>query len=65
MSPAGERDNYGSLAAWAADECMLGHSAAAFDTLEQLRRSGRLHGQPKPAAYLKHLRRFLRRTGYL
>ena len=65
MSPAGKRDNYGRLAAWAADECMLGHSGAAFDTLEQLRRSGRLHGQPKPAAYLKHLRRFLRRTGYL
>ena len=65
MSPAGKRDNYGRLAAWAADECMLGHSAAALATLEQLRLSGRLHGQPKPAAYLKHLRRFLRRTGYL
>jgi hypothetical protein len=58
-------DNQGILAAWTADECMLGHAAAAFSTLDHLRGTGLLHGEQAPAAYLKRLRRFLRRTGYL
>jgi hypothetical protein len=61
----------GVLAAWTADECMLGHCRHAFAELNVLRRAGRLAGrQACPCdssvrAYLIHLRRFLRRTGYL
>jgi hypothetical protein len=55
-------DNDGILAAWVADECMLGRSREAFATL---RRSSLVHGSERRAAYLRHLRRFLRRTGYL
>jgi hypothetical protein len=58
-------DNQGILAAWAADECLLGHASTAFATLDHLRRTGRLRGEQAPAAYVRHLRRFLRRTGYL
>ncbi len=36
-------DPLGSLAAWTADECVLGNKAAAFTTLDQLERQGRLH----------------------
>jgi hypothetical protein len=62
----GHKDNYGILAAWAADECLLGHATRALQTLEGLRRTGRLSGQlESPSHYLKHLHRFLRRTGYL
>jgi hypothetical protein len=59
------RANEGILAAWAADECLLGSSQKAFATLGRLGRQGRLRGDERPAAYLVHLRRFLRRTGYL
>ena len=58
-------DNQGILAAWAADECMLDHCAAAFATIDHLARTGRLHGEASAPKYMKHLRRFLRRTGYL
>jgi hypothetical protein len=62
----GRRENYGILAAWAADQCLLGHGSKALQTLERLRRRGRLQGTAeRPRAYLAHLRRFLRRTGYL
>ncbi len=36
-------DPLGSLAAWTADECILGNEATAFTTLDQLERQGRLH----------------------
>ena len=61
----------GVLAAWAADECLLDRCSHAFRKLEILRRSGRLIVKracpcdASPPAYLRHLRRFLRRTGYL
>jgi hypothetical protein len=62
--------NHGVLAAWAADECLLDRCARAFAKLDALRRSGRLRNDSAccdstPRAYLRHLRRFLRRTGYL
>jgi hypothetical protein len=61
----GKRPNEGVLAAWTADECLLGHANGAFATLESLGRQARLRGDEAPARYLAHLRRFLRRTGYL
>jgi hypothetical protein len=59
-------ENVGLLAAWAADECLLRHVAFAFRQLDVLRREHRLGlGQRGSAkAFLRHLRRFLRRTGY-
>ncbi len=59
------RSNQGIVAAWAADRCMLGHSAAAFKTIDRLGRSGRIHGELRRAKFESRLRRFLRRTGYL
>ena len=60
-------DNRGYLAAWTADRCLLRHCASAFKRLDVLRRQGRIgHGWDRTARrYLKHLRRFLRHTGYL
>jgi hypothetical protein len=62
-------DNAGFLAAWTADQCLLGHSVSAFRQLNSLRRQGRIGVDPigdrTVRHYLGHLRRFLRRTGYL
>ena len=60
-------DNAGLLAAWTADECLMHHCRSAFRQLEVLRREHRLGlGWDRTArAYLRHLRGFLRRTGYL
>jgi hypothetical protein len=60
-------DNRGFLAAWTADRCLLRHCASAFERLEVLRRQGRIgHGWDRtPRRYLTHLRKFLRRMGYL
>jgi hypothetical protein len=61
----------GVLAAWTADECLLAHCKRAFHELEALRQAGKLAGRktcpcdPSARAYLVHLRRFLRRTGYV
>jgi hypothetical protein len=59
------RSNQGIIAAWAADQCMLGRSAAAFRTIDRLSRSGRVHGELSRVRFEQRLRRFLRRTGYL
>jgi len=61
----------GALAAWGADECLRNRCRYAFGKIDALRRAGRLRVSyacpcdPSPAAYVAHLRRFLRRTGYL
>ena len=61
----------GVLAAWAADECLLRRCGEAFRRLETLRKKRRLDVRSlcpcdrSARAYLLHLRRFLRRTGYL
>jgi hypothetical protein len=61
-------NNRGFLAAWTADQCLLGHSKPAFRQLGVLRRHkriGREGWDPNARQYLAHLHRFLRRTGYL
>jgi hypothetical protein len=58
----------GILAAWAADQALLGRSAAAFARLERIEQRGILNGDepwPSGAVYLKKLEAFLRKTGYL
>ena len=53
------------LAAWTADQCLLGQSAQAFARLEAARKAGDL-GAPKAGArYITQLRAFLKRGGYL
>jgi hypothetical protein len=58
----------GALAAWAADECLIGRCRSAFAWLEGHRptlsgNNDELQSGPT-AGYLRHLRSFLRRTGY-
>jgi hypothetical protein len=57
------------LAAWAAEQYLLGRRRVADSGLNQaLRRGdldGRIGGPRDPKAYLRALKRFLRRTGYL
>jgi len=65
MNPARKASNQGIVAAWAADECMVGHATVALKTIDRLSRSGKIHGERTPVAFLSKLRRFLRRTGYL
>jgi hypothetical protein len=61
----------GALAAWAADQCLLGRSQQAWQRLEAANRAGELGRGPKelgyPAGrqYIENLRAFLRRTGYI
>jgi hypothetical protein len=65
MNPKRKTSNQGIVAAWAADECMVGHATVALKTIDRLSRSGKIHGERARAAYLNKLRRFLRQTGYL
>jgi hypothetical protein len=65
------RTKRGVLASWAADECALHRCAAAFRRLHRLALRGvlaRHYACPcdrTATDYLRHLRGFLRRTGYL
>jgi len=59
------RSNQGIVAAWAADECLVGHCAAAFRRIDRFARAGRIHGERDRVAFESRLRRFLRRTGYV
>ena len=56
----------GAIAAWAADQFMLGHKASARRTLRRLARHGRLHGTfPKsPRKFVHNLLVFLAKRGY-
>jgi hypothetical protein len=57
----------GLLAAWVADECVLGQDHAAWETVDHLQAEGRLvapAGWPEGATYLKDLKSFLTRHGY-
>lgn len=65
MNRSRARSNQGIIAAWAADQCMVDHAAAAFRAIDRLSRSGRIHGELGRVAFETRLRRFLRRTGYL
>jgi hypothetical protein len=62
----------GLLPAWAADEYVLGHGAAVWPTLEHAAAQGYLAcraapgcAPSNPQAYIRELRAFLRKTGYL
>ncbi len=54
-------DGIGLIAAWAADEDLLGHSKLVSRTLESERLKGHLRGGK---AYIRHLKRFLHQHGY-
>jgi hypothetical protein len=56
----------GAIAAWTADQLMLGHRAKARRTLLRLARQGRLHGSfPKsPRKFVHNLLAFLAKRGY-
>jgi hypothetical protein len=57
----------GAIAAWAADQFMLGHQDTARRTLHRLARQGRLPGFEPPrrqSAFVSKLLRFLARRGY-
>ena len=63
----------GVLPAWAADEYLLGHGEAVWPTLEREASAGYL-GCPRsgcvftprdPQVYIRQVRAFLRKTGYL
>jgi hypothetical protein len=61
-------DSLGVAAAWAADECLLGHSQAAFRYLNKQAKAGHLKSALGPGGgtkFIAKLRRFLRKLGYL
>jgi hypothetical protein len=53
------------LAAWTADQCLLGRSTQAFARLEAARKAGDLGTATAGARYITQLRAFLKRGGYL
>jgi hypothetical protein len=59
------RSNQGIVAAWAADQAMLGRWTQAFRTIDRLSRSGRVHGERSRVQFEQRLKRFLQRTAYL
>jgi hypothetical protein len=65
MNPKRKASNQGIVAAWAADEALVGHRAVAFKAIDRLSRSGKIRGELSRVAFEQKLRRFLRRTGYL
>lgn len=69
-APKGEEPGggLGLLAAWAADECLLGQAAHAWSTLGHLLGDGSLQrgtpGWPTGASYVRQLQAFLIKQGY-
>ena len=68
---SGVREVRGLLAAWLADQALLGRAGEGWRRLEQANRRGELgrgatlDGYPAGRRYLSALRSFLRRAGYL
>lgn len=67
---ARQRFGLGFIAAWAADEELLGHDAKVMTTLAAQLRAGRLRSRdpriwPGGRRFIANLRRLLRRAGYL
>jgi hypothetical protein len=64
-------DVRGVLAAWLADECLLGREAQGWERVEAIRKRGvlgprpELAGWPQGTAYVRELRVFLRKFGYI
>jgi len=57
----------GALAAWVADECLLGQGTSAWTTVNELQAQGQLSGLagwPTGAAYVQALKSFLALHGY-
>jgi len=52
------------MAAWAADQCMLGQCTVGLQSIASLSKTGRVHGDLTPAEYERRLRAFLKRTQY-
>ena len=69
MSSQHYADSVGVIAAWAADEDLLGHSKLVGRYLAQQQRAGHLNssepGEPSGAKFVAMLQRFLRQHGYL
>lgn len=61
----GSSSNQGMIAAWAADQCLLGRSKLAFRKIDRLSRTGSIHGERTRVQFERRLRSFLQRTGYL
>jgi hypothetical protein len=64
----GPNDGLGALAAWTADRYVLRHGSAALARVRRLDRAGRLKGisgWPHGHAYVRDLKRFLVKTGYV
>ena len=55
----------GVLAAWAADKYQLHEGRAALKKVAAIARSGRLKSNYRPSFYLRQLKRFLARLGYI
>ena len=55
----------GVLAAWAADKYQLHQGRAASKKLAAIARSGRLTSNYRPSVYLRQVKRFLARLGYI
>jgi hypothetical protein len=65
------RPSLGAIASWAADACTPGRQHHAFDKLDRLQAAGRFrhytelrHGHFRHVSFARHLKRFLKRTGY-
>jgi hypothetical protein len=65
LNPKRKTSNQGIVAAWAADEAMVGHWPVAFKAIDRLSRTGKIHGELSRVKFEQKLRSFLRRTGYL
>ena len=63
--PKDVRSVAGLLAAWLADEYLLGRGPAGWPVLERAVRRGELRSFEGPRTYLGKVRFFLRRTGYI
>jgi hypothetical protein len=55
----------GILAAWLADQYLVGHGPAGWPVLREAVRRGELRSFEGPRTYLRKVRFFLRRTGYI
>ena len=55
----------GILPAWLADQYLLGRGPSGWPVLERAVRRGELRPWETPRTYLRRVRSFLRRTGYI
>jgi hypothetical protein len=61
------QDGVGLIAAWAADEDLLGHSKQVSAYLQKEAKAGKLHSPIEPGGqqFIKHLMKFLHQLGYV